>query len=101
VDDACPEQTGDWVEQHCKDTRVTVIRHERNRGVGAATLSGYRAAVEDGADVIVKIDGDGQMNTDLIRLFTEPVLSGRADYAKGNRFFNLEDTRSMPAVCRF
>lgn len=98
VDDACPEQTGDWVEQHCKDTRVTVIRHERNRGVGAATLSGYRAAVEDGADVIVKIDGDGQMNTDLIRLFTEPVLSGRADYAKGNRFFNLEDTRSMPAL---
>jgi len=98
VDDACPEHTGDWVEQHCSDARVTVVRHDENRGVGAATLSGYKAAIEDAADVIVKIDGDSQMDPHLIRLFTEPVLAGRADYAKGNRFFNLEDTRSMPAA---
>lgn len=98
VDDASPDDTGDWIEGQCDDPRVILLRHEENLGVGAATLSGYRAAIDDGADVIVKIDGDGQMNTDLIRMFIEPVLSGRADYSKGNRFYNLENTHEMPTI---
>src|SRR4051812_21032823 len=98
VDDKCPEDSGGLVEQACVDPRVRVVRHAENQGVGGATLTGYRAAIAGGADVLIKIDGDGQMDPDLIELFVAPIAEGRADYAKGNRFHNIEDTRGMPAV---
>jgi glycosyltransferase involved in cell wall biosynthesis len=101
VDDKCPEDSGGLVAQACSDPRVTVVRHQENQGVGGATLTGYRAAIAGGADVIVKLDGDGQMDPDLIGLFVAPIAEGRADYAKGNRFHNIEDTRGMPAVRLF
>ena len=96
VDDKCPEQSGDFIEANCSDPRVKVIRHDTNQGVGGATLTGYRAALEDGANIIVKIDGDGQMDTDLIDLFVAPIAEGNADYTKGNRFHTFEHTRGMP-----
>jgi dolichol-phosphate mannosyltransferase len=98
VDDACPEQTGDCVEAACHDERVRVIRHERNQGVGGATLSGYRAALADGAEIIVKLDGDGQMDPALIPRLVHPIQDGDADYCKGNRFFELEGLSSMPRL---
>lgn len=101
VDDACPESSGRLVEQKCKDPRVRVIHHTENQGVGGAVMTGYRAAIADGAEVIVKVDGDGQMDTSLIPYFIEPILSGEADYTKGNRFFDLEEIRSMPGVRLF
>lgn len=97
VDDACPEQTGAFVEAHCTDPRVTVVRHLANRGVGGAVMTGYRAAWDDGMDVAVKVDGDGQMDPRLIPQFVAPIKSGYADYTKGNRFFDLEHIRRMPA----
>lgn len=97
VDDACPEQTGSFVEAHCTDARVAVIRHAENKGVGGAVMTGYRAAWEDGMDVVVKVDGDGQMDPQLIPQFVAPIQSGYADYTKGNRFFDLEHIRRMPA----
>lgn len=96
VDDACPEGTGDHVEQHCSDPRVRVLRHATNQGVGGATLTGYRHALEDGADVLVKLDGDGQMDPALIPRLVRPVVSGVADYAKGNRFNDLDVVQRMP-----
>jgi dolichol-phosphate mannosyltransferase len=98
VDDCCPEDSGKFVEDHCTDQRVIVIRHAENQGVGGAVMTGYRAALTDGADVIVKVDGDGQMNPALIPDFVEPILAGEADYTKGNRFFNLEEIKSMPKM---
>ena len=98
VDDACPEQSGDHVEAECHDPRVRVIRCERNLGVGGATLTGYRAAMADGADVIVKLDGDGQMDPELIPRLVRPILLGEADYTKGNRFFDLEGLSAMPKL---
>ena len=62
----------------------------RNTGVGGAVLQGIRAALSDGANVIVKIDGDGQMDPALIPEFVEPIRSHRADYVKGNRFHGLK-----------
>jgi hypothetical protein len=64
-------------------------------------MAGYRAAILDGADVIVKIDGDGQMEPALIRSVIEPILAGVADYTKGNRFYDLEKIRSMPSIRLF
>jgi len=96
VDDACPDLSGRYVETHCTDIRVQVICHEQNQGVGGAVMTGYRAAIADGAEVIVKVDGDGQMDTTLIPFFIAPILVGEADYAKGNRFYDLDQIRAMP-----
>lgn len=101
VDDKCPDGSGAYVEANCRDFRVIVLRHEFNQGVGGAVMTGYQAAIADGADVIVKIDGDGQMDPSLIASFVGPILAGEADYAKGNRFFDLEEIRSMPPLRLF
>lgn len=101
VDDACPDASGKFVEKHCFDPRVHVIYHEINLGVGGAVMTGYRAAIEEGAQVIVKIDGDGQMDASLIQNFIDPILAGEADYTKGNRFFDLEEIRAMPQLRLF
>ena len=96
VDDGCPEGSGDHVEAECRDPRVHVLRHERNQGVGAATLTGYQAALDGGAAVIVKLDGDGQMDPTWIPRLVRPIQDGEADYVKGNRFFDLGDLGAMP-----
>jgi len=98
VDDACPQQTGDRVRRECIDPRVRVIVHSENQGVGGATLTGYQHAMRSGADVVVKLDGDGQMDPALIGRLARPLLAGRADYAKGNRFHRLAFSRGMPLV---
>ena len=96
VDDACPDGTGDHVASHCRDPRVTILRNATNTGVGGATLRGFDAALSDGAQVLVKIDGDGQMLPSLIPRFVGPILQQRADFTKGNRFFHLDGISSMP-----
>jgi glycosyltransferase involved in cell wall biosynthesis len=96
VDDACPEGSGAHVLAGCRDQRVVVLVHEQNQGVGGAVITGYQHAIAAGADVIVKLDGDGQMDPALIPQFVAPILQGRADYVKGNRFHNIEDVRAMP-----
>ena len=101
VDDACPDGSGKFVENHCIDPRVLVLFHEANQGVGGAVMTGYRAAIMDGADVIVKLDGDGQMDARLIPIFIQPIVAGLADYTKGNRFFDLEEIGAMPKTRLF
>jgi dolichol-phosphate mannosyltransferase len=96
IDDACPENTGDLVERECNDPRVRLIRNPNN--LGGAVLAGYRAALEGGADVIVKIDGDGQMDTSLLPRLVQPILDGEADYTKGNRFFDIDGLDAMPRL---
>src|SRR3954453_14591528 len=97
VDDACPEGTGAHVSASTHDSRVLVVRNEVNLGVGGAVLHGYRVALEHGADIVVKIDSDGQMDPALLPRIVHPIRERLADYTKGNRFFNIEDVRSMPA----
>lgn len=96
VDDACPERSGQHVEDNVTDSRVRVLYNAVNLGVGGATLAGMRQAAADGAEVIVKIDGDGQMDPALIPCFASVILAGEADYAKGNRFFEPEGVAAMP-----
>jgi len=101
VDDACPEGSGRYVEENCTDPRVRVIFHEKNKGVGGAVVTGYRAAIEENVDIVVKVDGDGQMDPALLPDFVEPIISGEADYTKGNRFYDLEEIYSMPKIRLF
>jgi len=96
VDDRCPDGTGDLVEAQCGDPRVRVLRHETQRGVGGATMTGWRQALCDGAGIVVKLDGDGQMDPALIPRLVGPIRAGEADYTKGNRFWRLDDVEQMP-----
>lgn len=98
VDDCCPDHSGDFIESHCQDPRVRVLRNPINLGVGGAVISGYREALKDDMDIIVKVDGDGQMDPRLIPYFARPITRGRADYTKGNRFYRHESLRGMPKV---
>ena len=98
VDDCCPDNSGEYVRTHCTDSRVRILRNHRNLGVGGAVMAGYEAALNEGADILVKIDGDGQMPPELLGRFIAPILAGVADYTKGNRFYDLSMVRSMPTL---
>jgi glycosyltransferase involved in cell wall biosynthesis len=69
------------------DARVEVLSHERNRGVGAATVTGYRHALAEGFDVVAVMNGDNQMDPDDLPSLVGPVARGEVDYAKANRLF--------------
>lgn len=101
IDDGCPEGSGKHVGESVNDPRARVLFNAKNLGVGGAVMAGYRAAIAEGADVIVKIDGDGQMDPVMIARFVAPILKGQADYTKGNRFYNLTNISQMPAVRLF
>lgn len=99
VDDACPDGTGSLIERAFPDDdRIRVIRRPENGGVGAATVTGIRAALADGIAIIVKVDGDGQMDPRLIPHFTAPIAEGLCDFTKGNRFYEPERLRGMPTT---
>lgn len=98
VDDCCPEKSGEYVINHCRDKRVHVLINTENLGVGGAVMRGYQEALRGGATVIVKLDGDGQMDPSLIPYFVRPILEGEADYTKGNRFYDLKSILVMPKI---
>lgn len=98
VDDASPDATAS-VARELGDARVRVLQHVSNRGVGAAIVTGYHEAAEDQADVIAVMAGDAQMDPADLEGLLAPVLAGRADYVKGNRFRSSE-RRNMPFLRR-
>lgn len=101
VDDASPDNTSTLVTKFAeRDGRILLIRHEKNQGVGGAMITGFHKALELGAQVVVKIDGDGQMDTAYLPDLILPLLQGRADYAKGNRFRDFEALHAMPLIRR-
>jgi dolichol-phosphate mannosyltransferase len=98
IDDCCPDNTGELVRRRFIDKRIFVHRNEKNLGVGGAVKTGYLLAINDGCDIAVKLDGDGQMDPSLIKIFIGPIINGYADYTKGNRFFSLENLYGMPRI---
>lgn len=96
VDDKCPEFSGEFVKKNTCDLRIKIIYHDKNQGVGGAVMSGYKAAIKDQMDIVVKIDGDGQMDPALIYSFVTPIASHQFDYTKGNRFYHIGDVKKMP-----
>ena len=101
VDDASPDRTADMVTALGKrDRRLVLIRHEQNQGVGGAMVTGFRKALDLGAQIIVKVDGDDQMDLSHLSDLLTPLIQGKADYAKGNRFRDFTALRQMPAIRR-
>lgn len=98
VDDGSPDETAS-AARAAGDQRLRVLRHATNRGVGAAIVTGYRAAVAEHADVVAVMAGDAQMDPTDLPSVLWPVVAGRADYVKGNRFRSRE-RRNMPWLRR-
>ena len=100
VDDGSRDETGAIAKRYAElDRRITVVQQE-NRGVGGAMVTGFRLALESGADIVVKIDADGQMPLWLVPQLIAPLVRGEADYTKGNRFRDFEAMRAMPLARR-
>ncbi len=95
VDDASPDGTADRARE-AADARTEVIVHERNGGVGAAIVTGYKRALAEGIDVTVVMAADNQMDPAELVTLVEPVARGEADYAKANRLFTGEAWSIIP-----
>jgi glycosyltransferase involved in cell wall biosynthesis len=94
VDDASTDATGARARE--ADERVTVLTHERNRGVGAATMTGYRAAIADEFAVICVMNADGQMDPEDLETLVRAIAAGDCDYAKANRLFTAQAWQLIP-----
>lgn len=101
INDCSPDQTKSIVERIAKkDSRIVLISHDTNQGVGGAMVSGFRKALELGAQVVIKLDGDGQMDPQYIPELVYPLINGKADYTKGNRFHDFHALAHMPFIRR-
>jgi len=101
VDDASPDQTALVIDQLAKaDLRLILIKHPHNRGVGGAMKTGFQKALDLGAQIVIKVDGDGQMDSQYIPAMIMPLILGQADYTKGNRFRDFRALQKMPLIRR-
>ena len=101
VNDASPDGTAEVLRQAAsRDPRIHPVTHAHNRGVGGAMLSGYQKALELGAQIVIKLDGDGQMSPEDIPALVAPLIAGQADFTKGNRFRDFLSLSRMPFVRR-
>jgi glycosyltransferase involved in cell wall biosynthesis len=85
VDDGSTDRTS----VVARDAGAEVIRHQASLGAGAATSTAFKAAKEQGADILVTIDGDGQHNPDEIPRLIQPISEGKADFVIGSRFMGI------------
>jgi dolichol-phosphate mannosyltransferase len=100
VDDMCPYFSGKEAEK-INRRNLIVMYHKENQGVGGAVITGYKKALELGCEIMVKIDGDGQMDPKYIYNLIGPLIKNEADYTKGNRFAHLPSLKSMPKIRLF
>ena len=99
VDDCSPDNTGEVLERLSQqDSRIAVIRTPKNMGVGGAMTAGFREALRRGCDIVVKLDGDGQMDSSRITEMVQALENEDYDFVKGNRFFDKFALRKMPQV---
>jgi dolichol-phosphate mannosyltransferase len=96
IDDACPENSVQRVMNILSDSRIKATYLKKNSGVGFAVKQGYLMALDDNQDIIVRIDGDGQMDLSYLAKLINPLIMGEAAFSKGNRFFDIDDISKMP-----
>ncbi len=100
VDDCSLDKTSEAARASVNEgeapERLVVIRHETNKGVGAAIVTGYKAAVQDGMEVVAVMAGDAQMDPGELAKVVAPVARGEADYVKGNRLFTGQAWNLIP-----
>jgi glycosyltransferase involved in cell wall biosynthesis len=95
VDDCSKDNTFN-IAGKCNDNRVIVLKTPENLGVGGATVTGYKKALELDSDIVVKMDGDGQMLPEYMPQLLDAIIENGYTYSKGNRFIHAESLASMP-----
>src|SRR4051812_11054470 len=95
IDDASNDATAERA-RGVEDPRVEVFTHDRNRGVGAAIVTGYKRALAERMDVTAVMAGDNQMDPDELEPFATPVVRDQLDYAKANRLFTGSAWKLIP-----
>lgn len=100
VDDASADDTSAHARAAAEARRgaYEVVRHDVNRGVGAAIVTGYRRALAAGCEIAAVMAGDGQMDPEDLPAVLDPIVDGAADYVKGNRFAHPDVWTAMPAL---
>lgn len=102
VNDCSPDFTRVLLEKAAKNnSKIQIINHDKNQGVGGSMISGFKKAIELRADIIIKLDGDGQMNADYIPKMRQILIEEYCDYVKGNRFYDRKNIGKMPFIRRF
>lgn len=97
VNDASQDETEVVLQRLClTEKRLICLKHDINEGVGGAMLTGFHKAMEYNSDVVIKMDGDNQMDSAYIPQLLQPIIENKADFTKGNRFYDLKALRNMP-----
>ncbi len=94
IDDCSTDSTPEILKR-ITDPRILSVRHEKNRGVGAAIITGYKLSLEDDIDVVAVMAGDNQMDPEQLPRLLMPVIGGQADYTKGNRLISKDFRKGM------
>ena len=100
VDDDCPEHTGKKVNQVFRNNpKIKVLKHKINKGVGGATITGFKYALKNKFDIVIKVDGDGQHNLQILKSLIS-ALSNKYEFCKGYRKLNFNSflKHNMPIV---
>ncbi len=100
IDDKCPQESGKFIES-LNIPKVILVFNKVNLGVGGAVINGYKQALALNSDIVIKIDGDGQMNPKHIDKLIQPLIDDNADYCKGNRFSDFKALKKMPKIRLF
>lgn len=102
VDDSSKDATAARVRKRQEaDSRIVLLEHDHNQGVGGAIATGYKWARDNGVDIAVVLGGDGQMDPRDLPAILDPVVKGEVDYAKGNRLISGEAFRKIPRIRYF
>jgi dolichol-phosphate mannosyltransferase len=102
VNDCSPDQTGEVLRSiSSRNPKVILLEHGTNLGVGGAMVTGFNYAAHSDYDIVVKMDGDGQMDPLFLPNLLQPLQEGEADFSKGNRFNDFKALQRMPVIRRF
>ena len=101
VNDGSPDKTGEILDQLAKENaKITVLHHSKNQGVGGSMITGFEEAVKQNQEIVIKIDGDGQMSISYFDKMLYAVFEEKYNFVKGNRFFDRKMLHKMPAIRR-
>ncbi|MFC2005854.1 glycosyltransferase [Chloroflexota bacterium] len=100
IDDGSTDSTHQ-ITKGFKDERFCILSNGYNRGVGAAITTGYKKALEENIDIVVVMAGDNQMDAKYLPELLDPIIQGKADYAKGDRLSQPKDSIGMNQWRRF
>lgn len=98
IDDNCPEKTGELLNKKKLNDKVQIVILNKNLGVGGATIHGFKKAIIEKFDIVLKLDGDGQHDPSYIKNFKKTLENENINFCKGSRFLITEEKNKIPKL---